>query len=220
MARQFMSLVGALLISLASVSPNVVMSQATTGPSGGPEWLSWRVFHDSLNFYERQAPGTVFALLKERIQVTELETSGFETAGEDFLQQLRAIDDEARAEIAERYGRGMPGRLPTSATPEQLLRPNLPIRRPTLVPGRTLDGRGIREAVVADGLAARVEARKVSTVRSHVKNLERFLGTDRVRKIEQWIASEVTPKVWTSNAAIPQLGPHLPPSNTNVLQPR
>ena len=182
-----------------------------------PDWLVWRVFHDSLDFYDQQSPAVVLDLLKERLDLSEAERSEFMTIGYSYLRQLDRIDEEARAEIVARYKTDTtPAILPPSvARPEEVLRAGAGQIARTFVVGQTPDGHSIRDLLVTDGLVARIEARRQATLRLHLDTVRRAFGSDRLSKIETWVLSEVAPNVVfipTGAGPQPRVGGLTPPS--------
>jgi hypothetical protein len=218
-----MSSISVVAFSDAAAQREAANETNVSGSQRAPDWLVWRVFHDSLGFYDRQSPDIVEDLLNLRVGFTETERSSFMVAGHAYLRQLAAIDEQARAELAVRYDASVapPGFHPSAAKAAELVRPGIQQAAPRLVAGHAPDGRSIQEESQPGGIVPRVMAQREAAFRLHHDALLRSFGADRLTKLEEWIAAEVAPRV----AAVPTAAGPPPPDGlrppvTPPLKPR
>jgi hypothetical protein len=176
-----------------------VLQQVAAQPSRqnpgevAPDWLVWRVYYDSLEFYDKQSPQGVQDLLTQQVGLTIDEAVVLRTAGSNYLRELAQIDDRARAEVKARF-QSEDGPNPLPQPPPSVLRGKAPPPI-DLIGSRAPAGKNLREALLADGLIARTENRRVATFRTHRTELARTLGPTKLAALEELIRTQVAPNV-------------------------
>jgi hypothetical protein len=166
--------------------------------TAGAEWLVWRTFHRSLEFYGRDFADDVTKLLAGRAGLTRSESAELLVAGKDYLDHLSRIDAEARQEIEVRF--------PPNIVDRRFV-PTVPTERPPPaarhVPPAALMRKGGGEApelyrkLVAEGFVARVEQQRQEALRAHLERLERAVGGKKVAGLRDWMSVDVAPNVKT-----------------------
>lgn len=172
-----------------------------------PDWLVWRAFHGSLEFYGRSGSSVVQELLYERSGLTSAEASVVLAAGQDYLARLKLIDDDARQDISNRFGRRR-----EAATGAQPAEPEIASR--DRIPARAPDGRPIEEVLAADGFIERVQQQRAAAFRQHWESLAATIGLEKLVALERFIEAEVAPKVHVATHGMPVSPPpsvSLPP---------
>jgi hypothetical protein len=156
----------------------------TDGPpedAPAPDWMVWREFYSSLEASTDDAASRVEALLGARETVEPWEVTVVQQEGYNYLQQLAAIDYEARQEILARF---QPRNVP--APP-----PGVGVRDVVEVPyGTTL-----REILEAEGFIERMEERKESLLQAHRQQLEQLIGPIKVNSLENHVERDIGPRV-------------------------
>jgi hypothetical protein len=190
-----------LVATRATVAqPQAEVSRETALPTeiaSAPDWLVWRAFHDSLRFYHRRSPDLVLDFIEQAgLGKGKDEADAFFVAGQDYLQELSRIDDEARAEIRTRYQRNA---APRFAPPDASLMsgsyegvPPLPA---ILIAANTEDGRKLHDVLLADGFVAEVERRRQAAFRAHIEHLSRTIGATKLASIDERVRADVAPRV-------------------------
>jgi len=156
-----------------------------------PEWGVWRAFHDSLEFYNRQGPERVQALLGARAGLTDSEVESFLETGQLYMATLSRIDTDARIYVNSRF------RSPTGAPAlVDLPKPSRPFPVPA---GRftETDAPSLSpyEVLLAEGYVALVERQKEEALIVHRTLLKNWMGAERLAQLEEWVRSEVAPSV-------------------------
>jgi hypothetical protein len=179
-----------------------------------PEWLVWRAFHDSLEFYARNAPEDVRDLLIQRGTLTGLEAQAVMGAGRDYLEKLSTIDDEARAEIQRRYQSDRPSEVPVrNSDPSKPSRETVPVPLnvmpvpSNLLSGRTASGRDLRDVLAANGFIALVEQQRSAAVQVHLVRLRGIVSSQKMTDLEEWLRKDVAPGVAVVTSATPTSPP-------------
>jgi hypothetical protein len=155
-----------------------------------PDWLVWRVFHDSMRFYGKQSPDAVKRLLTEKAALTPDQADAVLKAGPGYLQAMSSIDAAAQSEIQQRY---RSADLPSST--RNIPRPAF--RKGAVPPsGPPVEwGGNLRDQLEEDGLVARVNRQKADTLAAHRRALSASLGPDALTALESWLATNVAPGV-------------------------
>lgn len=155
-----------------------------------PDWLVWRVFHDSMRFYGKQSPEAVERVLTQKAALTPDQADAVLRAGSAYLQAMTSIDDAAQAEIQQRY---RSADLPSST--RNIPRPAF--RKGAVPPsGPPVEwGGNLREQVQEDGLVARVNRQKTDALAAHRRALSASLGPDALTALESWLETNVAPGV-------------------------
>jgi hypothetical protein len=154
----------------------------------------WRTFHDSLDFYSRSSAPQVRSLLTERASFTPAEAELVIAAGREYLQRLDAIDAAARNEILARFPPPKP-----QFSIEEVPRPTAMIPPADRIPRTVGRGQLLYEALLADGLIARVERQREEAFRQHKETLARTVGVAKLANLEQWLRADIAPSVKTLN---------------------
>lgn len=156
-----------------------------------PDWLMWKVFHESLAFYRNRSPQQVEAMLHERAGMASGQASALHAAGALYVAAIERIDADARAEIQARYGNKLP-RRPGSDPP-----PPPPVDRPvdarpaiTLEPGKTL-----LQMARESGLYDSVEASRQAALSAHVQQLGQVLGAAAFGRVQIFVETTVRPQI-------------------------
>src|SRR5262245_12005010 len=73
----------------SAISPqNPVARSAQRTSSAAPDWLVWRAFHSSLEFYEVQSQGASGRILRHRVSLTDEQSAALADAGRSYLAEL------------------------------------------------------------------------------------------------------------------------------------
>jgi hypothetical protein len=182
-----------------SPQPSLPLGSRNAGLVQAPDWVVWREFYDSIEYYNRTAPSRVQELFAERAGLTSSESAAVLDAGYDYVQRLSLIDGDARTEVKSRFQAKDVAPLPPGLV-QRRADAQLP---PDPMSRRTADGKDLREAVVADGLVARVEQRRAATLQAHREYLARTIGLQKLAALDRWIATDVAPNVKTVTSAAP-----------------
>jgi hypothetical protein len=65
--------------------------------------MGWKVFYESLNFYQKRSPEAVRNVLAREFGLVGPQTAQLFSAGQSFLADLKDIDTYAKTEAARRY---------------------------------------------------------------------------------------------------------------------
>jgi hypothetical protein len=190
-----------LLFCLILSTAVSAMAQAASSPSSTakelvPDYLAWRMFHQSTAFhhkeaaskatsqaaptseprrtpFERQQRVNVFdqAMHKE-FGITPEQSAILLNHGNTFLQALERIQTDAKAEVDRRY--------------------NTPAARAARVRGPQ---KTIRERTKEDGLDAQVQTQRQTALDAHLQNLSRDLPPASVAKLHAWVRTKVAPQI-------------------------
>jgi hypothetical protein len=165
-----------------------VLDNAAHGQTAPPDWIVWRVFHHSLEFYELQVPGFARQLLHERTGLSATEAATVSTLGRKYLAELDSIDVETRASLSARF---RPQSNPLWNSPKFAGPPD-----PTnAIPPIASDGRSIRAVLEAEGFIARTDERRHATFRKHWETLAASVGLAKLVSLERFVQGEVAPGV-------------------------
>lgn len=158
-----------------------------------PPWLVWKVFYNSLEFYERQSPTAVTSLLTERAALSDTEIDFVRAAGRQYLQQLASLDNAAIEEVRAKYQPNQPS-IVMRSSPNASSSPRAP-SQPAGLPARLPDGRRLADAVQADGSVQRLMRNREQAAQAHLQTLSRRLDSKKLAAIQALVDSEVAPKV-------------------------
>jgi hypothetical protein len=178
---------------LGFIGPPVESSHAAqldsvAHPVPAPNWLAWKVFHDSFAFYARQSGVQVEEMLASRFDLTPAEATALLAAGRTFVGAIQRIDTDAKAQADTRYGRLVrPARPPNAAGAR--IRWSGPRPRG---PEKTR-----RERAIEDGLYAAVEARKEAALTEHTAALAGQLDAVKFARVAEWVNTSVAPQITT-----------------------
>ena len=157
-----------------------------------PDWMVWRSFHDSVQFYQRESPAMVHGLLNS-VGLSAAEANVVLTAGFAYLEELELIGAQFRADVSRRF---------TTAEHRRVLASiGWPIDQPDPIPALTPDGRPIKEALAAEGSLARLEEMRNSAFRAHWESLAESIGLYKLIRVELYIEKEVAPNVHVATRA-------------------
>jgi hypothetical protein len=167
-----------------------------------PDWLVWRVFHDSMRFYSEQSPDAVKRVLTQKAGLTPEQADAVLKAGPAYLQGMDRIDAAAQAEVQQRY-------RSTDLPPSTRILPRPAFRKDAVPPaGPPVEwGGNLRQMVEEDGLLARVNNQKADTLAAHRRALTATLGADAQKALESWIKINVAPSVKVFDKATPVAAP-------------
>ena len=177
----------------SAISPrNPVAHSAQRSSSAAPDWLVWRAFHSSLEFYEAQSQGASGRILHYRLSLTDEQSAALANAGQSYLAELSRIEAQTKAAITSRYqsnGVVTPSTLGTSYK-------GVPgAAEPGVMAAPRKDGRDLYDVLVADGVVASLETQRQEALRAHLAELRKELGGDVVAEIQDWLREDVAPNV-------------------------
>jgi hypothetical protein len=179
-----------LLLTLAST----VGAQTAPTSQPIPDWLSWKVFYDSLTFYSSQSMSQVRELLTTQLGLSSAEIPAFLAASQEFVSALGRIDTDASSELDKRFGVD----LPKPPLPDNLKNMAIPQTRPIQVQ----PGQSGRDLAVSAGIDARVEAQKNAAFAKHRADLVRTLGNAKVTKLAAFVGANVAPHITRTSAPL------------------
>jgi hypothetical protein len=160
-----------------------------------PDWLAWKMFHDSLAAQSQHSSTQVNQTLAAKFGLSTTQVATLLRAGQAFVGAIQQIDREAIAEIQKRY----PDALPSSSHP----------RVTKTIP--TGPQKSVRDRAIADGLYAQVEAKKQTALTDHVGSLMRGLDPAQVDQINKYMRSTIAPQIKHFNPPTGKGTPGLPP---------
>lgn len=167
----------AVPFSIASSIPTPAVPQpALDGPPS--EWAIWRRFHANLEVFGRSSPSYAQDTLVGRAGLTSDEAATVVAAGREYVEQLAAVDERARAEIAARFSVPFPFEPPLPLGADGVARP------PVLVPSQLPDGRSVQAVLAEEGFSARIDAEKQTVLTAHRERLAELLGTAKLAALE------------------------------------
>jgi hypothetical protein len=189
-------------------APQVVPKEGATVP----EWVAWRVFHDQVLTASGPARTALDQMLGTRVALTPQQQQAVRASSATYLATMEAIDREARATIAARYGQD----LPTPSTDAPGTRAAGPVRRVVVVPA----GKTLLEVVKESGLYAEVEQQHAAALTAHLADLRKTIGAEPLARLTQVIQTTVRPAIQRTNTRPPQPAPSgLSPAPTTGLAP-
>lgn len=203
-----------------------IASEAAPTDVAVPEWMVWRAFYESLRFYQQQSPRLVAELLAEGAGLTAAEGAAVTSAGQQFLDGLARIDDEARKAIAARFQprdrRFSPAEVAGSRSRGGAATPPPPsvADTATLIPDRTPDGRSVVETLAAEGIVTEIRDRQTAEFRAHWEALARTIGLAKLVALERLITTRVSPNVHVATQAAPVPERRLPVRSDAETTPR
>jgi hypothetical protein len=178
-------------IAFVLILPMVVSAQTTqNGDSAAqpvPDWLAWKMFHQSLAYYAQRSPESVNQMLAAQFGLTRAQAAGLLSAGQSFDGAIKSIDDGAKAEASRRY----PDIVGSATPPSGRTTP----RRTKMLPSGP--PKTVRERAIEDGLYAEVEAKKQSALDNHIKALTSNIGPSRLAQIRNYLQSSIAPRIKT-----------------------
>lgn len=188
--RQRSRLVFAFAILVAIVTrpgfgqtPGQAVPQVPT--TAVPNWLAWKVFYESLAFYQARAGGQVTETAASQFGLDAGEAATLSNAGQAFVAAIARIDAEARAGIEVRYG--------TIQPPANLPRP--PNRQPPGPRIKREPGKTVLDMVRESGLYEQVQAKKNATLAAHVSQLTNAFGTVKMARLRAWVETTIASRI-------------------------
>lgn len=200
MKRLHVSLLVLLLIP-AQLSFGQTQSPNSAGPPI-PEWVSWKVFQDSLAYYDKKAPQETRKMLKERLGLSTSRANKLLSSGNALLADLDNIDSEERSELRKRIVAPDPSHLSPGNGNQ-----------------KTRELKTLKQFAAQDGLDKRTEGKRKAALVKHKDELLKDFEPLELARIEGFIRSNITPNIKvtkTDPAALektPGLRPSPPPSN-------
>jgi hypothetical protein len=191
---------GALVLSVSVVlwsHSARAAGQVTPPPAPGatveslpvPEWLAWRVFHESLAFYRTRSAPEVEQMLAVQAGLAPKDSAALLKAGDAFVSALQEIDTAARAELHARYGR--PRDEPTGAV--ATARPAGPPPPGGMI--RHAPGKTVLDMVRESGLYDQVERQKRVALAAHITQVEQAIGAVLLARVTQLVQTAVVPTI-------------------------
>ena len=166
-------------------APSIVATQTAV-----PDWLTWKVFHQSLNRYSEKSTAKTTELFKEQFGVAAKASPAVLALGQSFVATLDRIDADAKKELDRRYGMDLPP-LPSNVIERFASKGVKPPRRTLkLRPGKTL-----RQMAIDDGLDAEFTRQKEAALARHLTALRQVLGSSKVDRMNQFVFTKVRPNV-------------------------
>lgn len=168
-----------------------------------PDWLVWRAFHESMQFYSKQSPDAVKRVLTQKAGLTPEQADAVLQAGPGYLQEMDRVDAAAQIEVQQRY------RSAARHAPSAAAIPRPAFRNGAVPPARLpVEGSGnLRQAIEQDGVVARVNRQKADTLAAHRSALSAILGADGLAELESWLKTSVAPGVKIFDKATPVVAP-------------
>jgi len=204
----------------SAISPqNPVARSAQGSSSAPPDWLVWRAFHSSLEFYEAQSQGASGRIVHHLVSLTDGQSSALADAGRSYLADLSRIDAQTKAAITSRYQSDGIVSPPTFGESKQRAPRS---GDPGLMMTARKDGRDMYDVLVADGIVASLEAQRQEALRAHLAGLRNELGGALLAKIQNWLRENVAPNVAVVThaervPAPPSIQRQIPSANANNL---
>jgi hypothetical protein len=152
-----------------------------------PNWLQWRVFHESLVFYDKQAPRQVRELLAKEFRLTtSVQAAALLSNGQVFIADIHRIDDEAKAEARKRY--------------RDITEPLIVTKPPTATKLRPIGPRRtILQRAREDGFSATVDGKKQAALANHLRAMATAIGQAQLDLMNNWVQTKVAPKISVQN---------------------
>lgn len=170
-----------------------------------PEWMVWRAFHRSLQFYAVQSSQVVNKLLTSRLGIGEDAAMRFLNLGKQYGDAQLRLDADISKEAARRLGtHTMPPEVRAAA---EAARTRITQRRsPTSQERVREQSRGprvsIEEALEQSGAAAVFDTDRTQALQSHQQDMLGLLGRAGYIRLLGWIDAEVKDKVRVSHAGV------------------
>ena len=165
----------------------------TPASEPAPEWESWKGLYDGLN-----TQGARLALATSQLERAGLDANDVAAvrgAGDEYLRELTRFDVDMRREIADRYSGPVEARDPVTGV---VLPPSgrIVLGGTSTLPyveidPRALGGKTLQEALEADGLIARLDARKDALLQAHFATLEHSIGAAKLAALQRIVRSEI-----------------------------
>jgi len=168
-----------LVLLALQVARNEAAQVASQGQAAAPSWMAWKVFHDSLVFYSQRPGSQLNKMLAAQYGLGSAEAQLLMSAGQTYLDAIKRIEMDAKAEAQRRYGNAVPASSP----------PKEPVRR------SSISDKSVRERALEDGLYAQVEAVKQAVLDGHIRTLQAKLDALQFDRIRQWVENSVTPRI-------------------------
>jgi hypothetical protein len=164
-----------------------------------PNWVAWRAFYQSLDFYGRRSPQQDVKIAAEQFGLSPSQAATLLNKGRSFVADIERIDSEARVVAAEKYKY-----VPTQSGKPA---PGQPQSRPAG------SQKSVRDRAIQDGFAAEVEAKKVALLAKHMNDLMQELGVGNRNQVRNFVENAIAPKIISTPAPNPNSkgNPSLPP---------
>jgi hypothetical protein len=187
------------------IVPQFVAAQTTqnNSPAGlpVPNWLAWKIFHQSLAFYNQRSAEQLQRMLKTEFGVTNAQAAILLQSGQSFVTTVEQIDKDGKTEAERRYPEAV---KPTNGSPW---------RRP-----RGSSSKNLRERFLEDGLYAEVEARKEATLVTHIGILRSNLNPAQFDAVAKWVQTAIAPRIKLVTGATRVSGLPKPPDRPPIVQ--
>jgi hypothetical protein len=172
--------VASLIFGLTQASLSYGQSRSAE-QRGIPNWVSWRVFQDSLAYYDKKSSAETRKMLKARLGLSPAQANKLLTSGSGLLADFDKIDAEAKSESQKRFS--VP---PTIFSNGNQGNGNQKKELKTL-----------KQLAAQDGLDKEIEAKRQTALARHKDALLKEFGPLELARIEGFIHTSVTPNIKT-----------------------
>lgn len=169
------------------------MAQVTPSTNPAPLWLAWRIFHDSLAFYNQKSAAGVEKMLAAQFGMTNGQATAFLNAGQSYVVAIRQIDAQTRAAVKSRYMPVLSGNKPPAGSAI----PTSP--------------QSFLQLAINDGLYAQMEGLNQNALAAHLNALKGPLTDTQINQISAFVQANVLPKIHTVNVGPQGATKGLPP---------
>jgi hypothetical protein len=168
-------------VEMPTASPSAQLSSGQN-----PEWLAWKVFYQSLIFYQKQSPSLVDQMLHAKFGLNASETTAFWGAMKMFVTTIDAIDSRARSEAQLRFGTQIPLRSKTKPT------------------GTGEPVKSFLQRAREGGLFDSVENEKRAALSAHLAAIRNLITADEIAAMTAWVQGSVAPRITTVESEAPR----------------
>jgi len=137
--------------------------------------------------------------MSQELGLSKKQLAVLVSAGEQYLADIRRIDDEVRAAVKIRY--------------PDIAMPPIPINQmpPTATRIDPAEPRkSIQQRAEEDGFAAEVNSRKQAVLAQHIQQLNDAMTPSKVKSINKYVRTEIAPKIHNFSSTPENRIPSLP----------
>jgi hypothetical protein len=149
-----------------------------------PSWVAWRVFQDSLAFYNKKDAQSTRKMLNDKLGLSPAQATKLISSGIEFIADLDTIDVDARTEVRKRYA----GKTLLANKDNK---PRVP--------------KTIHQRAVEDGFDAEVQKRRQTAHAKHRDALVQAFGMLKYTQINGFIVKTVLPQIKQLQQVTPKI---------------